>query len=103
MKTASNFIADLRTSKDLCDTLDKALSTVDRNDSEQCLRAIVQVGDASGYRFTEKEYKLAAEEYSRNKVDKSVANVAVNPTIMGPWTTGGASCVGSCPTRSDVC
>ena len=103
MKTALDFIVDLRNSKDLCDALDKAISTIDRDDPEQCLQAIVEVGAACSYRFTAKEYKLAAEEYSRNRTANSLKDITTNPTIMGPWTTGGASCIAHCPTRSDVC
>lgn len=102
MKTASDFIIDLRQSKGLCQSLESALSTVNIDDPDECIKCIVDVGSVSGYKFTVKDYKLAAEEFSRNKTLANLPRVNED-VIRGPWTTGGASCIAHCPTRSDVC
>lgn len=102
MKTASEFILDLRQSKGLCQTLESALTNVNINDPDECIKCIVEVGNACDYQFTAKDYKLAAEEFSRNKTLENLPKVNED-VIRGPWTTGGASCIAQCPTRSDVC
>lgn len=102
MKNASTFIRDLRVSDNLCRALEDELGTVDKDDPNESLAVIVRVGANEGYVFTEAEYKQAALEFSREKATLSTA-VVNERILMGPWTTGGASCVAMCPTRSDVC
>jgi hypothetical protein len=102
MKNASDFIIDLRQSQDLCQALESALTAVNIDDPNDCIKCIVDVGNSREYDFDEKDYKLAAVEFSRNKTLENIPKVN-EEIIRGPWTTGGASCIAMCPTRSDVC
>lgn len=102
MKSASDFIVDLRRSEQLRSKLDSAFSTIDRSDPDECIRCIAEVGSVSGYTFSPADYKDAVEEFVRNKLLKDIPTPD-DPLLEGPWTTSGHSCVSSCPTRSDVC
>jgi uncharacterized protein YpuA (DUF1002 family) len=97
MKNASDFILDLRQSEELCKAVENELSTVNIDDSQECIKCIVNVGNTLGYQFTERDYKDAAEEFSRNKMLEGIPKI--NEDILrGAWTTGGMSCVIHCPT-----
>ncbi|HBH7066318.1 TPA: hypothetical protein KWI17_001696 [Enterobacter cloacae] len=102
MKSASDFILDLRQSEELCKTLEHELSSVNIDNSQECIKCIINVGNTFGYHFTERDYKDAAEEFSRNKTLESIP-IVNEDIIKVAWTTGGASCISHCPTRSDVC
>lgn len=102
MKNAADFIVDLRRSPDLCAAVEAELSNVDLSDSESCIQGLVKVGAARDYSFTKEEYKEAAYQFSKSEAFGLLSRVN-DDVVMGPWTTGGASCVSMCPTRSDVC
>lgn len=102
MKNALEFLTDLRKSSELCEAVELEFSKIDNTDPDECLNCLVSAGNLFGYKFTAKDYKLAAEEYSKNM--KKLAVIHDKAYVLdGPWTTGGHSCVASCPTRSDIC
>jgi hypothetical protein len=102
MKNALQFIKDLRNSSELCEAVEFEFSKIDNSDPDESLKCLVAVGSLFGYEFTAKDYKLAAEEYSKTIKKLAVSHDKAD-VLEGPWTTGGISCVGTCPTRSDVC